>query len=80
MQATQSERVDLHAILAHLWVKRLWIIGTVLVFAAAALAAGFLLTPRYQATAVLVPASPEKGAAGCWAQSDSWAGSRRSRV
>jgi uncharacterized protein involved in exopolysaccharide biosynthesis len=45
-------------------VKRLWIIGTVLVFAAAALAAGFLMTPRYQATAVLVPASPEKGGGG----------------
>lgn len=64
MQATESERVDLHAILAHLWVKRWWIIGTVLVFTVAGLAAGFLMTPRYQATAVLVPASPEKGGGG----------------
>lgn len=64
MQVTQLERVDLAIVLAHLWMKRWWIVGVVLVCTGAAVAAALLITPRYSAAAVLVPVTPEEGGSG----------------
>jgi uncharacterized protein involved in exopolysaccharide biosynthesis len=56
--------MDLGPSLIYLWSKRLLIASVTLVFLALALAAAFLLEPRYRATAVLVPVSHEAGGGG----------------
>jgi uncharacterized protein involved in exopolysaccharide biosynthesis len=51
--------MDFHALLKRVWAGRWWIIASSFALGAAALIAGFLMTPIFRATTVLIPASNE---------------------
>ena len=56
-----EDELDLSALFARLRAGRWWIIGSVAVCTAVAVAAAFLMTPVYRASTILVPANSDKG-------------------
>jgi hypothetical protein len=56
----EDPEMDLRALAAKIAARRWWIIGAVLGVTAVALAAAFLLTPVYRASAVMIPASADR--------------------
>lgn len=52
-----DDSIDLRAIIARLWLRRLWIVASVLLCGSLFLAVAFFTTPIYRATTVFVPAS-----------------------
>jgi uncharacterized protein involved in exopolysaccharide biosynthesis len=55
----EMERLDLADLLRLLWVRRWWIVITMVVVTVIAAMVAFLTTPIYRATVVLAPADPE---------------------
>jgi uncharacterized protein involved in exopolysaccharide biosynthesis len=56
--------VDLQTVLAVLWLRRWWIVASIVASTAVFAAVAFWMTPIYRATIVMVPASNEQNAAG----------------
>jgi uncharacterized protein involved in exopolysaccharide biosynthesis len=56
--------LDFHALLLRIWAGRWWIVASSFLLASVALVAGFLMTPVYRATAVLIPASADHASLG----------------
>jgi uncharacterized protein involved in exopolysaccharide biosynthesis len=52
-----DDPIDLRAFAARLWSRRLWIVGSVVLFTAAFAAVAFLMTPIYRTATVFIPAS-----------------------
>ncbi len=55
-----SAEIDLGEILLRLWARRWLLLVFVVVFTSLGIAAAFLITPKYSATAVMVPAGADK--------------------
>jgi uncharacterized protein involved in exopolysaccharide biosynthesis len=56
--------IGLRQMLVILWWKRWWIISSVVLFTAAFTTAAYTITPIYRASALLMPASSERGSSG----------------
>lgn len=61
---SEENYIDLHSILLCLWLRKKWIIASVLVTAAAFTALAFIMRPIYQASTVLISADTNKSALG----------------
>lgn len=59
-----DEPLDLHLLIAKLWLKRVWILVSVAVFSAAFVAVALLMTPVYRATVGVVSASADRNGLG----------------
>ena len=59
-----SPSVNFGALFERIWQGRWWLLASVVVFTAGFTAAAYMMTPMYQATSVLVPATPEQGSGG----------------
>jgi LPS O-antigen subunit length determinant protein (WzzB/FepE family) len=57
----RGQTLDFAAVIGCLRIRKWWLIGSAVLFAAAFTAAAFYLTPVYRASAVLVPASMDRG-------------------
>jgi uncharacterized protein involved in exopolysaccharide biosynthesis len=61
---TRDSEIDLRRAASVLWSRRWWLVISVAVFTAGCIAAAFLLTPKYRATAVMVAASIDRNGLG----------------
>ena len=59
-----DEGIDVGDLAARLWSGRWWILASVVFFTFALTTLAFIMTPKYRATTVLVPASPTHGGLG----------------
>lgn len=56
-----DETIDLRAVLARLWRRRLWILASVMLFTAIFVAIALTSKPVYRAAAIVIPTSLERG-------------------
>jgi uncharacterized protein involved in exopolysaccharide biosynthesis len=59
-QLADEQAIDLRVVLARILAGRWWVLGSVLVFAAAFAIAEYRIQPIYRAATILIPASPER--------------------
>lgn len=58
--AIDDQEVDLRAIFLRIWVRRWWIIASMVLFLSAFIGTSFLMTPIYRASALLISASDDR--------------------
>jgi uncharacterized protein involved in exopolysaccharide biosynthesis len=59
-----GEVLDFNALIKKIWAGRWWVIASSVTLGVLALVTGFLMTPAYRATVVLIPASAEHASLG----------------
>jgi uncharacterized protein involved in exopolysaccharide biosynthesis len=64
VESDDRQSSDLAELVETLWVRRLWIAGSGMLVALLAAGAGFLMTPIYRASTVLVPADSDRSSLG----------------